>query len=378
MSTAPPSQRRRIWDAPVRVFHWSLAACFGALWLTREAQRMDLHAAAGYAMAALIVFRLLWGFVGGWPARFAAFAHSPAAALRYLRQSMTGRAPEFLSHNPAGSWSVYLLLGSATLGVVSGVLLIAAEHGLGPLAPSVSVLAAPTIHSLHEIVAWAMVALFCAHIAGVVVGSLAHRQNLLLSMVSGHKDHVPADLPPVRSRALVAFVLALGLAGGLYTYLGRSGWTESYATARAQAKQDAAAAVPGAWGEECGSCHLAYPAQLLPARSWQRMLREQDAHFGESLGLKDERLAELEALALEPAPARWAGATLQASVAPAESPQRITETGFWRERHRRLQDAEFKSDQVSGKHDCAACHADAFAGAFSPRLIRIPTIQAPP
>ncbi|TRZ56676.1 MAG: hypothetical protein D4S02_15075 [Rhodocyclaceae bacterium] len=366
--------RGRVWDAPVRVFHWLFAACFGIAWLTREMPDLDLHATAGYAMFVLVIFRCVWGFVGSPPARFSNFAYSPRAGFDYMRRAITGNpGPEYLGHNPAGSWAIYLFLATGLAATASGMLLLAAEHGFGPLAGMVSAAPAQAIQQLHETIAWAMVLLFVWHMAGVTYGSWSHRQNLVAAIISGNKQHLPPDFPAVPRHAGAAVALAAGVLAGCYAYLHATGWTESYATLREQAKSSSASSAASAWTQECSECHLAYPAQLLPARSWQRMLAEQQEHFGDDLGLPAAKLAALGDLAVRGAAAPgWVGRMVQASVAAKDSPQRITETEFWRQRHRRIAKERFKSDQVAGKHDCGACHADALSGIFSPRLIQIP------
>lgn len=373
ITAADTLQRGRIWDAPVRVFHWLFVACFAIAWLTRETPAVDIHAAAGYAMFGLISFRFFWGFIGSRPARFSSFAYSPQAAIGYLRGAIAGTAPEYLSHNPAESWSSYLSLGSGLSVTLSGALLLAAKYGLGPFAGNVEATAAPTLHSLHEFIAWAMAALSVAHLTGVAHGSYSHRQNLVGAMISGDKNGLPLGFPRVPRHLAVALGLAATILGGSYAYLHNTGWTESYTGLRQEAK--ASATKPTLWTEQCGSCHLAFPVQFLPARSWQRMLLEQDKHFGDDLGLSADKLAALRDFTrLGVAEPQWAGMMFQASIAADASTQRITETDFWLHRHRRIAKERFNSDKVAGKHDCEACHADAWSGIFLPRLIQIPEV----
>jgi hypothetical protein len=207
----------------------------------------------------------------------------------------------------------------------------------------------------------------------VLHAAVSQRQNLVGAMITGNKDRLPVDFPPVPGHAPLALLLAVGVIGGAFAYLRAVGWTDGYGAQRQQAKLSAASAQPSLWTAECGPCHLAYPAYMLPTRSWQRMLREQKDHFGEDLSLPERKLAALEQHAVGDAAApRWFALMLQASVAPGTSPQKITDTDFWRARHRRIEDKRFKTAPVSGKHDCAACHGDAASGIFSPRLIHIP------
>lgn len=362
---------RRVWDAPVRVVHWLLVGCFAACWLTQGARRIDLHAAAGYSLCALLLFRVAWGFFGSEPARFSQFVTAPAAAWNYLHLTWRGTAPAYLSHNPAGAWSVLAFIALGLAQCASGVLLLSAQFGYGLLADRISATLASPLHDLHEILAWALVGLLGLHLAGVVVGSASHGENLVGAMISGRKRHVPASAPRVRQHGGVALAIVVGLCVATVVYLRETGWIEGYASLRGAHRASVAKAAGGAWREECGTCHLAYPSDLLPARSWQALLRTPDQHFGEDLALG---AAALQALRNEGAAAdagrKWAGWMLRRSVPAGSSPQRITETPFWRQRHEDLADSDFRPPSAAGRHDCEACHDDAASGIFAPRLIR--------
>ena len=113
--------KRMIWDLPTRVFHWALAGSFlGAYLLSEYDAARNFHVMFGYTVAGLLLFRLLWGFVGSRHASFADFAYGPAAALRYLRDLAAGRARDYEGHNPAGSWAIYALLALAAATAVTG------------------------------------------------------------------------------------------------------------------------------------------------------------------------------------------------------------------------------------------------------------------
>lgn len=164
-----------IWDAPVRVMHWLLALSFAGAWLSAESERLHLvHITFGYTMAGLVVARLLWGLVGSAPARFTSFVRRPAAALAYLRSLLAGRAEHHSGHNPAGGWAIVALLG-----------LIAATAALG-WATEIEALPG-WLDEAHEVAANALMVVVVVHLAGVVVGSLAHRENLVRAMVTGRK-----------------------------------------------------------------------------------------------------------------------------------------------------------------------------------------------
>ena len=191
----------KVWDLPTRLFHWSLAASFTIAYLTSESERWrDLHVNAGYAVAGLIAFRLVWGLVGTRHARFADFLRSPARALAYLRQLWQRSPPHYTGHNPAGGWAIVLLLALALASGASGW---ASYQELG----------GHWLEEGHEFFAASMLVVVGAHVLGVLVGSLAHGENLLWSMVSGRKQGRPEEaLASPRRLAGLTLVAWTGLA----------------------------------------------------------------------------------------------------------------------------------------------------------------------
>jgi cytochrome b len=205
MSTrsASPAEAARgtlVWDAPLRVFHWLLAASFAIAWLSSESERWQLvHVSAGYTLAGLVAFRLLWGLVGTRHARFASFVRGPRAALGYLRSLLRGRPEHHTGHNPAGALAIVALLALGALTAASGW---ATERKIGGHA----------LEELHEVLAGAMLALVVLHVIAVVASSLLHRENLVAAMLHGRKP-VPPQQGIGRPWRGVAAVLLAGVLG---------------------------------------------------------------------------------------------------------------------------------------------------------------------
>jgi len=180
----------KVWDLPVRLFHWSLAAAFVVAYLTED-DWLSLHTFAGYTVAGLIVFRVLWGIVGSRHARFGDFVRSPAEVFAYVK-SIFGRRPRrYLGHNPAGGAMVVALLVTLTLTALTGLATYGAVEGAGPLAALLAHSTGPTadvLEEAHELLANLALLLVFAHVGGVVVASLQHRENLPRSMVTGLKS----------------------------------------------------------------------------------------------------------------------------------------------------------------------------------------------
>ena len=169
------TQPIRVWDLPTRVFHWSLVASFATAFLTAESEKLrDIHVIAGYVLAGLIAFRLVWGFVGGGYSRFAEFLPTPAKVGGYLRSLVAGRPQHYIGHNPAGAVAIFLLLAFGITTAASGWMTYEETGG-------------HFMEELHEVAANGMLAIVGIHIAGVLVSSWLHRENLVLAMITGWK-----------------------------------------------------------------------------------------------------------------------------------------------------------------------------------------------
>ncbi len=175
------AQRILVWDVPTRLFHWLLALSFAGAFLTAESERWrDIHVLLGYTFAGLIGFRLVWGLIGSRYARFKSFRFE-LSELRDYVFSLLSRSPRhYLGHNPAGAIAIFTLLGLGALVALSGYAVYNKAGG-------------EWLEELHEGAANAMLLVVFVHIAGAVVSSLLHRENLVRSMINGRKLGEPRD-----------------------------------------------------------------------------------------------------------------------------------------------------------------------------------------
>lgn len=206
-------QTTRVWDLPTRLFHWLLAAAVIGLVVTGQVggSWMDWHFRLGYCVMTLLLFRLVWGFVGGHWSRFANFFYSPRTIVRYLRGQ---GAPEHgVGHNPLGFLSVLGLLGVALLQVASGLFSDDEIATAGPLSKFASgewVSRASDYHT--EVGKIVLLVLLVLHIAAIVFYRVKKGQNLVAPMVLGDKQ-TPTGVPNARddgvTRGLALLVLVL-------------------------------------------------------------------------------------------------------------------------------------------------------------------------
>lgn len=199
----------KVWDPLVRLFHWSLVAAFAIAWLSGD-EESRLHELAGYAVIGLVLVRIVWGFVGTRYARFSDFVYRPSTVLGYAREMLIAKPKHYLGHNPLGGMMILALLVSLLAAGATGLALQGAEQGTGPFA-SLSSGATVTLpgviatavadddddkedegseeiwEELHEFFANLTLLLVALHIAGVIIGSLVHRENLVRAMFTGRK-----------------------------------------------------------------------------------------------------------------------------------------------------------------------------------------------
>jgi cytochrome b len=193
-----------IWDLPTRLFHWALAGLVGFSWWTAETHRDDLHIWSGMAVLTLLIFRILWGFVGASTARFRNFVRGPRAVFGYLRGEWRG-----IGHSPLGAISVIALLGLLIVQVGLG-LISSDEDGLveGPLALLVSASTSDWAADLHEDLFNVLLVLIGLHIAAILFYRLRGKR-LIGPMVTGRGAAEPGMEPMRRGKAWVALLCLL-------------------------------------------------------------------------------------------------------------------------------------------------------------------------
>ena len=176
----------KVWDLPVRVFHWLLVLGFFAAYFTEE-DFLTAHVWAGYGVMVLLAFRLIWGFTGSAYARFSNFVCSPAQSVVYLQATVTGKAKRYIGHNPAGAAMIVLLLLSLALTIATGLAVYGAEERAGPLAGIIGKNGRLWEES-HEFFADFALFLVAVHVCGVIFESWKHKENLIKAMITGYKS----------------------------------------------------------------------------------------------------------------------------------------------------------------------------------------------
>jgi cytochrome b len=209
----------RLWDRPVRSVHWTMVLLVALAWWAVETGHMAWHYRFGDALLGLLLFRLIWGFVGSSTARFASFVRGPRQVLRYLR----GDRRHTHGHNPLGALSVIALLGILVLQVGLG-LFAASPNGskAGPFAAWVAPGMAHEAAGLHKANFYLLLALIGLHVGAILFYLLSRRDDLITPMLTGRR-RAPAGTRPVQAAPAWRLLIAVAAGAGIAIWLILSG-----------------------------------------------------------------------------------------------------------------------------------------------------------
>jgi len=191
----------RVWDLPVRLFHWLTVVLVAAAYATWRLNWMIWHGWIGDLLLALVLFRLLWGFFGSDTARFSRFLASPRIAFRHLGYLFVREPDRQVGHNPAGGWMVLFLLGLLLAEALTGIFVANDVADVGPLTAIVPAAAANAIDASHAILWNVLLAAIAAHVLAIVGYAAIKGQDLVLPLVTGTKA-LPEPVTPPRMASL--------------------------------------------------------------------------------------------------------------------------------------------------------------------------------
>ena len=205
-----PPRSVLIWDVPTRLFHWLLVIFVIFSYVTGNigGNAMQYHEWSGFTILALLLFRLVWGFVGSRESRFKTFVRGPSAVVRYATTLLRSDSTHYLGHNPLGGWSIIALL--FTLLIQAGTGLFANDDIVteGPLFDWVGRATSDWLTRVHKLNQQVIIALVCVHVLAVLFYFFYKRDNLVKPMITGVKQWSGAEPLPATGRTLIALVIA--------------------------------------------------------------------------------------------------------------------------------------------------------------------------
>lgn len=209
---ASAARKVRVWDLPVRLFHWVLVALLVAMFVTGKTDRLELHMKLGQAVLVLVIWRVLWGLFGSETARFHRFLKGPGAVFAYGRSLLTPHPLPVTGHNPLGGLMVIALLLAVLAQAGSGLFTTDDIYTEGPLYHLVPGKTASLLTTVHHYAINVLIALAAIHVAASLFYLVVKKENLIGPMVTGAKP-LPAELPaPALASPIRALILLVAVA----------------------------------------------------------------------------------------------------------------------------------------------------------------------
>ena len=366
-------KRAYIWSLPTRVFHWLLVLYILIMVITSdEDSLLHIHSAFGYGIGVLILFRIVWGFIGPKYSKFSQWPLGIKEAIEFVTNIFTPKK-SYPGHNPAASFVMLGIIVVAFFAVLTGILTYGVQEGRGVLAFLNSSLfkEMEIFEEIHESFFKLLVLLIFAHVSGVFVDRVLHKEvGTLKSIVTGYKNIDAKSIKLSFFQKLVAFVFLV--ASILVPYISLNYQTPLNSSIYKPINYEKEHL---SFVEECGSCHTLYPPFLLPANSWKKMMANLEDHFGDDASLDSDTKDSIESFLVKNSANT---STKEASVYILKDIKdktiAISDTPFWKERHAKIDKEIFDSPKVKSKSNCKACHKSIEKGLIEDREIEIPKV----
>ncbi|SFP93529.1 cytochrome b/b6 domain-containing protein [Hydrogenimonas thermophila] len=362
-----------VWTLPTRIFHWMLVVYIVLMFLTSETESfLNIHAAFGYGVGILIIFRIFWGFIGPKYSKFAEWPLSIKEIIEFIL-NFSNTKKIYTGHNPAASFVMLGIIVTVLFATLTGILTYGIQEGRGVLSflNSSFFKEMELFEEIHEFFANFLLLLVGMHIIGVIVDRLLHSKiNTLSSMITGYKN-IEADPASLNffQKLFAVIMLLFAILIPLYATTFDSGLTSSRFVPVNYENEHSL------FVDECSACHTLYPPFLLPTNSWKKLMATLQDHFGDDASLEKEDRISIEKFLL----ANSAGnSTKEAAFYITESLKgkkdiiAITKTPYWIGKHKNLDRDIFISSSIKSKANCKACHKDIEQGLIEDSSIKIP------
>ena len=357
-----------VWPVYTRIIHWLIAFSFTFAFLfSLQENLLNLHVAVGIIFGLMLVYRIIWGFIGPQYARFSTLKLSPAKLKFYFVEKVQNRWREIpAGHNPASSWFTIIVLIFGSIIAITGLLLYGVQEGKGYFGflnndyyMYMGLLSDIHVYASYFLLAWVII-----HIAGVLVEQFYHKTNMVFAMITGYKKAKGEDSKTGKYKGGLTWVFLF--ISALVFFVSVDGRNNPFVVSKYT--QHDYKHESFTYYTECGACHKPYPPFMLPKSSWKRVQGGLSNHFGEEISptmqkgenrisLNDQTVIfnYLEAHAADDN-TREISVKVMESLNGARGRKSITKIKYWKDTHANIPPQIFKSKKVKRKANCFACH----------------------
>lgn len=373
-----------VWPIYTRIIHWLIVFSFtSSFLLSFKESYLNLHAAFGIIFGLMLLYRIIWGFVGPRYATFNTFKLSPAQLKDYFLEKIRNRWREIpAGHNPASSWFTLIVLGLGSIISLSGLLLYGIQEGKGYLGflNGHYYMHMGSLANIHTYTSYILLAWVFLHISGVLIEQFYHKTDMVFAMITGYKKAKGEDSNPPTYKSSLSYIF-LGIS--LMVFYVSTSTQENPFVASIFQQIDYEEENP-LYFNKCGSCHKPYPPFMLPDSSWRRVQEGLSNHFGEritpdanktdnKISLKQQEIIfdYLNSNSADKS-TREISVKLMKSLDGNPGRKSITKMQYWKDTHADIPPNVFKSKKIKKKSNCFACHENFEKGMVEDTDIKIP------
>ncbi|MCK9492039.1 MAG: cytochrome b/b6 domain-containing protein [Sulfurimonas sp.] len=357
-----------VWPIYTRVIHWLIASTFTLSFIfSLKKNLLNLHVAVGIIFGLMLVYRIIWGFVGPRYATFNTFELSLAKLKFYFIEKVQNRWREIpAGHNPASSWFTLIVLSLGSIISITGLLLYGIQEGKGYLGflNCHYYMYMDILFDIHMYLSYTLLVWVIIHISGVLVEQFYHKTGMLFAMITGYKKTKGIDSKPGKYKSSLTYVFLL--ISAMVFYVSIDGRNNPFVVSiydQINYEQE-----NPAYAHKCGTCHKLYPPFMLPASSWERIQDDISNHFGEEISpdhkKEDNRISLNEQRTIfaylkensADHSTRKISVRVMKSLDGARGRKSITKIQYWKDAHANVPPHIFRSKEVKRKANCFACH----------------------
>jgi len=354
-----------VWNLSARIIHWMIAISFTTAFITSFYEnKLHEHVALGFIFGIMIIYRIIWGFIGPQYAQFKHFMLKPTDFILYFKEKVQNRWRKIpAGHNPASSWFTVWVMIMGIILVVSGLLLYGIQEAKGVLAylNDTNTEYIGILDNIHLCAAYIFVIWVVIHITGVLIEQFWHKTHMVFAMITGYKKTNGKNTTV--SQPLLFFSLSF-IIMGILTYLFIVSSNYNFLTTQKFIDLEYEEIHPAYFnscGGNVGKCHKPYPPYILPKKSWKKIMSSLDNHRGIKITDANISKSKQESILKFLLDNSAENSTREASVKMMNSlgklrPKAITKTPYWRETHKNIPRSVYKSKEVKDKSNCFACH----------------------
>ena len=349
-------EKKKIWSIYTRVFHIMLITSVVTSYILIDKEnQLTYHVLAGYVVALLITYRIIWGFLRVKCSQHDDLLKKIPQIPMYFKNYFNKDKVPYMGHNPASALYVLIIMNLLILVTVSGSLLYGIQENSGIFAflnQNYSDWMLFT-ESFHKTITTILLIFIISLITGVVLNLLFNGSDVILGMINGKRRGTDFDVILGWKQHIFGVIwIASALSLAAYFYENPYNVLTEDKEERIDFRSESYETSSG-----CGSCHMIYPAYLLPKQSWNEMMDNLEEHFGKDASRPDEETQLIRDYLVNNAAEH---STKEAAIKILDrlgekTPEAITETNYWKEKHQDITEEQFKADDGI-KSDCRTCH----------------------